>query len=91
LEEQKYKEAKKRVEEIKGFYGHLFAYLGVNVTLLIINLVSSPGSLWFYWVSLFWGIGLFWHAMAVFVFARFPGKDWEQRKIKEIMEQEEKE
>jgi len=90
LEDTKYKEAKKRVEEIKGFYGHLFAYVGVNITLLVINLVTSPSSLWFYWVSLFWGIGLFWHAMGVFVFSRFPGKSWEQRKIKELMDQQDR-
>ncbi|MGM0365919.1 MAG: 2TM domain-containing protein [Actinomycetota bacterium] len=90
MEDQKYKEAKKRVEEIKGFYGHLFAYVGVNITLLVINLVTSPAGLWFYWVSLFWGIGLFWHAMGVFVFSRFPGKNWEQKKIKELMDQQEK-
>jgi len=89
VEDEKYKRAKKRVEEIKGFFGHLFAYLGVNVTLLVINLVSAPNNLWFYWVTLFWGIGLFWHAMGVFVFSRFPGKDWEQKKIKELMEKQE--
>ncbi|MGM0368069.1 MAG: 2TM domain-containing protein [Actinomycetota bacterium] len=87
MEGQKYKEAKKRVEDIKGFYGHLFAYIGVNITLIAINLVTSPGSLWFYWVTIFWGIGLFWHAMGVFVFNKFPGRKWEDKKIKEIMEE----
>ncbi len=87
MEDSKYKEAKKRVEEIKGFFGHLFAYIGVNVTLIIINLITSPGSLWFYWVTIFWGIGLFWHAMGVFVFNKFPGKKWEDKKLKEIMKE----
>jgi hypothetical protein len=90
MDEEKYKQAKKRVEEIKGFYGHLFAYLGVNLTLLVINLVTSPRDLWFYWVTLFWGIGIFWHAMGVFVFSRFPGQEWEQKKIKELMELQDK-
>lgn len=90
MEDRKYQEAKKRVEEIKGFYGHLFAYIGVNITLLVINLVTSPLNLWFYWVSLFWGIGLFWHAMGVFVFSRFPGKNWEEKKMKEFMDRQEK-
>ena len=90
MDEEKYKQAKKRVEEIKGFYGHLFAYLGVNLTLLIINLVTSPRDLWFYWVTLFWGIGIFWHAMGVFLFSRFPGQEWEQKKIKELMELQDK-
>jgi len=88
LDEKKYQEAKKRVEEIKGFFGHLFAYIGVNITLIIINLVTSPGALWFYWVTLFWGIGIFWHAMGVFIFSGFPGKKWEERKIKELMDRQ---
>lgn len=85
IDEEKYRMAKKRVEEIKGFYGHLFSYVGVNVVLLVIDLVTG-GGLWFYWVSVFWGIGLFWHAMGIFVFGKFAGSSWEKRKIEEIME-----
>ena len=85
-DEEKYKKAKARVEEIKGFYSHLFSYLGVNIMLIVINLVTSPGSLWFYWVTIFWGIGLFWHAMGVFVFSKIKGSSWEQKKIKELMD-----
>ena len=84
-EEEKYKIAKKRVEEIRGFFAHLFAYIGVNITLIIINLLTSRGSLWFYWVTVFWGIGLIWHALGVFVLNKFPGKDWENKKIKELI------
>lgn len=90
MEEEKYKIAKKRVEEIKGFYGHLFSYIGVNIALIVINLVTSPYSIWFYWVTVFWGIGVFWHAMGVFVFNRFPGANWEKRKIEEIMKEMDK-
>jgi len=82
MDEEKYKQAKKRVEEIKGFYGHLFAYLGVNLTLLIINLVTSPRDLWFYWVTLFWGIGIFWHAMGVFVFPDFPARNGSRKRLR---------
>jgi hypothetical protein len=85
MDEEKYKKAKKRVEEIKGFYAHLFAYLGVNVVLITINLITSPFVIWFYWVTVFWGIGVFWHAMGVFVLNRFPGANWEKKKIEEIM------
>jgi hypothetical protein len=85
IDEEKYNMAKKRVEEIKGFYGHLFSYVGVNVVLLVIDLITGNG-LWFYWVSVFWGIGLFWHAMGIFVFGKFTGSSWEKKKIEEIME-----
>lgn len=86
-DEEKYKMAKRRVEDIKGFYGHLFAFIGVNVVLITINLVTSPSAIWFYWVTVFWGIGVFWHAMGVFVFGRFTGATWEKKKIKEIVEE----
>ena len=84
--DEKYERAKKRVEEIKGFYTHLIVYVCVNIGLVIINLVTSPGALWFYWPLLGWGLGLFFHGMGVFVFPKFPGKQWEERKIKEVME-----
>jgi len=88
--EEKYKMAKRRVEEIKGFYAHLFAYIGVNVVLIVIDLVTGPWNWWFYWVTVFWGIGVFWHAMGVFVFHKITGASWEKRKIKEIMDEMDK-
>ncbi len=48
-EEERYFKAKKRVEEIKGFYGNLISYVAVNAGLLVLNLVTSPKHLWFYW------------------------------------------
>lgn len=90
-EKEKYEKAKKRVEEIKGFYSHLFSYIGVNIILVVINMVTSFGSWWFYWVTLFWGIGLFWHAMGIFVFNRMASSRWEERKIKQLMEEEKQE
>jgi len=84
-EEESYKRAKKRVGELRGFYEHLIAYVVVNIMLVIINLVTSPDTLWFYWVTVFWGIGVIWHAISVF---GKRGKNWEEKKIKEIMEKE---
>jgi len=48
----------KRRRELQDFFQHLIVFLVVNGALLIINLVTSPGDLWFYWVTLFWSIGL---------------------------------
>ena len=86
-EEERYKRAKARVEELKEFYEHLTIYIGVNITLVIINLVTSPNALWFYWVTVFWGIGIIWHAIDVY---GKLGKKWEEKKIKELMEKEER-
>ena len=39
----KYERAKKRAEELKGFYSHLLAYILVNAFLIIVNRLTSPG------------------------------------------------
>ena len=89
MADEKYIKAKKRVAELKGFYSNLTSYLVVNTILIIINLVTSPNALWFYWVTIFWGIGIVFHAVNVFILkGKYLGKDWEQKKIKELMEKE---
>jgi uncharacterized protein YhhL (DUF1145 family) len=89
MNDEKYEKAKKRVEELKKFYGNLVTYGVINIILIIINLVTSPGSLWFYWVTIFWGIAILLHASKVFILkGKFLGEEWEEKKIKEIMEKE---
>ena len=85
---EKYNKAKKRVKELKEFYSHLASYLVVIPFLIFINLYFSPKHIWFYWPMLGWGIGLFFHAVGVFNIIPFFGKDWDDKKIKEIMEKE---
>lgn len=87
-EEERYYKARKKVEEIKGFYGNLTAYIVVNIGLLVLNLLTSPQYLWFFWPLLGWGIGVAIHGMIVFNYMPFLGKDWEEQKIKEFMEKE---
>ena len=86
MNDEKYEEAKTRVKELRDFYRNLLTYAGVNIVLIIINLVTSPGTLWFYWVTVFWGIAILLHASKVFILkGKFLGKEWEEKKIKEIM------
>ena len=87
-EEEHYFKARKRVEEIKGFYGNLIAYVVVNTGLLVLNLLATPKHLWFYWPLLWWGIGLVFHGLKVFNYMPFLGKAWEERKINEFMHKE---
>jgi hypothetical protein len=87
-DEERYFKAKKRMEEIKGFYGNLTAYLVVNTGLLVINWLTSPNHLWFFWPLLWWGIGVIFHGMKVFNYMPFLGQDWEEKKIKEFMDKE---
>jgi hypothetical protein len=85
---ERYKKAKERVEAIKSFYGHLFIYIMVNIGLFLINYIASPGDWWFYWPLVGWGIGLAAHGVTVFGTEGVFGKDWEERKIRQIMEKE---
>ncbi len=89
-EKEMYERARKRVEEIRSFYSHLFVYLAVNAGLFLLNIITSPKHLWFYWPLIGWGIGLAIHGLSVFGTDRLLGKDWEEKKIREIMEKEKK-
>ncbi|MBL7128957.1 MAG: 2TM domain-containing protein [Ignavibacteria bacterium] len=88
--DEKLKRAKNKVQELKGFYSHLLTYLVVNVVMIIINLVTNPHHLWFYWVTVFWGIGLIFHAFSIFGKRRILGDDWEEKKVKEYMDKDKK-
>lgn len=93
-----YREAKKRVKQLKGFYVHLLVYVVINGFFSLNVLVREYSfgapieetfknfsffSLWF-----FWGIGLFFHAIGVFRINFLFSKDWEKRKIERIMEKD---
>lgn len=85
---EKYLQARKQVEKIKGFYRNLTAYFIVIISLAIINLNTSPEYLWFFWPLFWWGIGLAFHGMKVFNYMPFLGANWEEKKINELMESE---
>lgn len=89
----RYRNAHKKVQNIKGFYVHLLVYLFINMAILIANtrqegLIEGLTEIWNYSTAFFWGIGLLAHWASVFGPNVLMGKDWEERKIKEIMEKE---
>lgn len=99
IEEQRYIKAKKRVDNIKGFYIHLLVYVLVNIfvsSIIIFGLtrdeelslgeaITHPG-VFMTWLG--WGIGIFFHWLGVFGFPSVVSKKWEERKIKELMDQD---
>ena len=88
IEETKYQKAKERVEAIKGLYIHLIVYVVVNLILFTINMITEPNNMWFIWPLMGWGIGFAMHSLSVFGFGPGFAADWEERKIKEFMENE---
>ncbi len=98
--DEKMKRAKKRVEELKGFYIHLTVYILVNTFISAMKIVRDLGdgesfgeafwdfgtfAVWF-----FWGIGMFFHGVKVFSYNPFFGKDWERRQIQKYMDKDKK-
>jgi hypothetical protein len=87
-ETTKYREAKRKVARLRGFYTHLAVYLAVNTLLFLIDTIASPDTLWFFWPLMGWGLGIALHAILVFSNAGRLGAEWEERKIREIMDNE---
>ncbi len=89
MEENKdHQRARQRVLAIRGFYTHLIVYVAVNAGLVLLNVLSTPTDIWFYWPLLGWGIGLAAHAFAVFGPWRWFDPEWEERQIKKTMEKD---
>ncbi len=84
-EDSAYYRAKKRVEELKGFYGNLISYCCVIPVLIVINLTFYPKFQWFWFSAAGWGFGVVMHAFKVFGYS----SNWEERKIQEILRKEE--
>ncbi|CAN1524815.1 HATPase_YehU-like domain containing protein [Flavobacteriaceae bacterium] len=83
-ENSAYYRAKKRVEELRGFYGNLISYCCVIPLLVFINLTYSPQFQWFWFSAGGWGFGVLMHAFKVFGYS----SNWEERKIQEILRKE---
>ncbi|MDT0643232.1 2TM domain-containing protein [Zunongwangia sp. F363] len=91
----RYHAVRKRVRDIRGFYLHLMVYLAVNIMLFILvntreGFWGSLGNLTNYSTAFFWGIGLFAHWFGVFGSGLVFGKNWEEKKIRELMRKEER-
>lgn len=102
-----YQTAKERVEKIKGFHQHLFVYVVVNIAIValripVLQFISKKtidmDEGFYNWLDLnilltpaIWGLALAVHALYVFKFWKGFLGDWEERKIKELMEQDKSE
>ena len=88
LTDKKYALAKEHVEQLKSFYIHLTVYCIVITGLVILNFFTTSFP-WAIFPALGWGLGVFFHGAEVFKWNPFLGRDWEARKIREIMNDQE--
>lgn len=88
ISEKKYKLAKKRVEKLKAFYFHFVVYLVFVPVFIYLNYISNAGFPWAIFPIAGWGMGIMGHAAETFNYNPFLGKDWEERKIRELMDKD---
>ena len=98
-EAHRYDRAKKKVDNIRGFYIHFIVYFIANIVINVVKISRNLrlGETWseaifdFGTIAiwLFWGVGILFHAFGVFGFDYFLGKNWESKKLKEYMDEDE--
>lgn len=76
----------KDIRKLRGFYIHAAVYVAVNLLLLMINLITHHQVLWSFGSIFGWGIGLFFHGLAVYKPFRLWGADWERREFEKRIE-----
>ena len=84
----KYLEAKKRVKQVKGFYIHALVYVLVNLFIIVLKLTKNEQDEIHVWGIGLWGIGLAVHGLSVFLPNFILGSDWEEKKIRELMDKD---
>ncbi len=80
--------AKQRVKDLKGFYTNVLVYCLVIPFLVYINYKTYWEVKWFLFSAIGWGIGICFHGYRVFARNPIFGKQWEQRKIEQFMQEE---
>lgn len=88
-QEDRYHRARAHVAALKKFYLKIIRsviFVGLLAGLnYYLNGLERP---WFLWIALFVGIGLFIEGIKQFGLSLFLGHDWEDRKVKEMMDKE---
>lgn len=87
ISNKKYERAKEHVNKLKEFYIHFTIYLIMVPFFIFLNFKSTSFP-WAIFPILGWGFGVAGHAMETFNYNPFLGKDWEERKIQQFMDED---
>ncbi len=86
-----YERAKRRIDSRQSFFYTLGIYVIVNIALFLVNLVTlGDGGWWFYWVTIFWGIGMLLWGYSTFAGTSPQAIDRREKKIQEYMNREQR-
>ncbi|MNE41549.1 hypothetical protein D3C80_1356250 [compost metagenome] len=87
-EKMKYENAKKRAKNIRSFYINLMCYCIIIPIVIYVNLKYVPEIQWFWFTMIGWGTGILAHGMEAFQVNPLFSKSWEERKLKQFIEEE---
>ena len=78
--------AKERVK----FKDHFYAYILINFFFLVLNIVASPQTWWFWWLTLIWGFFVLMHWYKTYITDDIALEEAEYKKLKEEQKQKAK-
>lgn len=77
--------AQRRAKYLTGLVWHVGAFAIINAFFWVLDLwTGADGAQWAYWITLFWGFALLFHALAWFV----DGRQLERRRAQRYLEGE---
>jgi uncharacterized membrane protein YhaH (DUF805 family) len=77
--------AQRRAKYLTGLIWHLGTFLIINAFFWLLDiLVGQNGVQWAFWITLFWGLALLFHALAWFI----DGRQLERRRAQLYLEDE---
>ncbi len=76
----------RRVRAFKAFYTHLTVYSIMSFVMLVVDLID-PGGPWFFYPFLGWGLAVGMHALQTYERLPWFTRDWEQRKVQDLIDE----
>jgi len=82
-ENKSYKRAKERITELKSFYIMIVGYVLLVPFVYFLNIKTIPDYHWFWFPTIGCAISILGYSIYL-----FTGKNWEEKKIQELMKKE---
>ncbi len=86
-----YQRAKKKARRLRGFYIHLQVYILVQIALWIPPILGiTQGDINSVWGMGLWGLGVLAHGCSIFIPNFVLGKNWEEKKMEQLLNKNQK-
>ncbi len=83
-----HKRALRKAKEIRNFYIAVLVYCIVIPSIIVVNYVFSPEYIWWWYSASGMLLGLLIHGIIVFGKFPFLTREWEEKKVRELMDKE---